>query len=375
MTAYSGDALGMVSRRSFSLLAASRTSGGSLAAAIFFSISCPSICCWSFSPSSWRMAFICSRRKNSRWVLAKVSLTLCWISVPMRSTSSSRLSSVVSRFRRDLTRYSSSSAWRSSSDMLRCDAIRSVSAPGPSTLNTAIFSSSGSVGREGDDFLELLGRVARQGHGLDRILDLVLEDRVVGLQEVRVPVRPRQAAARDALHEDAQGFVGKLEHLDQPRHAAELVQVREPDGVVRRRPVALEHGDQEARPGRHGVDQPHGLGGADHERRDHGREEDQVAHRQHGQHGRNRVGEARRSATSGGGGAGGGAALDSGASLMARIPSSRRSSARSIPGRAAAGWSGSRSASRARVCSPSTANGSSIPRRNGPYSISIWRNR
>ena len=136
----------MFASRSRSRAATFCTSAGSPAFASFSSSSFSSTCCGSLSPSSFLIAFICSRRKNSRWFLPKVSLTWLWICAPRRSTSRSRFSSSVTRFRRDFGEVSASSACRSSRLRLRFAAIRSDSGPGSSVLTTAIFSSSGSVG-------------------------------------------------------------------------------------------------------------------------------------------------------------------------------------------------------------------------------------
>ena len=92
-------------------------------------------------------------------------------------------------------------------------------------------------------------------------------------------------AAGLALHEDAQGVVGKLEQFNQPREAADLVEVRRADLVVRHVALPLEHGDEQPVTARDLLCQPHGALGVHDQRSDHRGEQHEIAERQHGQEG------------------------------------------------------------------------------------------
>ena len=79
MTPTSGDAEGMRLIRSISLIARALISSGMPAASTFSRSSLISACCGSSSPSSRWIAFNCSRRMYSRWVLSISDLTSDWI--------------------------------------------------------------------------------------------------------------------------------------------------------------------------------------------------------------------------------------------------------------------------------------------------------
>ena len=79
MTPTSGEADGIRLIRSTSLIARALISSGMPAASTLSRSSLISACCGSSSPSSRWMAFSCSRRMYSRWVLSISDLTSDWI--------------------------------------------------------------------------------------------------------------------------------------------------------------------------------------------------------------------------------------------------------------------------------------------------------
>ena len=87
MTPCSGDAEGMRLSRSTSLSAFSLTSSGIADCSTRSRSSLASATAGSSSPSSFWMAFICSRRMYSRWVLSISDLTSLWI-LPLSSSTS-----------------------------------------------------------------------------------------------------------------------------------------------------------------------------------------------------------------------------------------------------------------------------------------------
>ena len=87
MTPCSGEADGMRLRRSTSLSAFSLTSSGMPDSSTLVRSSFASATAGSSSPSSFWMAFICSRRMYSRWVLSISDLTSLWI-LPLSSRTS-----------------------------------------------------------------------------------------------------------------------------------------------------------------------------------------------------------------------------------------------------------------------------------------------
>ena len=97
ITPYSAAAAGRRSRRASSRSTALRVSSGRSAVSTRSRSSRISACSGSPSPSSSWIAFICWRRKNSRWPFSISDWTCDWIFVPSSKTSSSRF-----RIRREL---------------------------------------------------------------------------------------------------------------------------------------------------------------------------------------------------------------------------------------------------------------------------------
>ncbi len=134
MTVASEDSGCMDSRRASCLKASLRTSLGSPAFSMAFLSSSNSSDSPPSSPSSFLMAFICSRRKKSRWALSMPSRAMFWIFCCMEATSTSFMSwplTISSRLRGSMH---SRIFWASSTFMRRLEAMRSASRPGSVTL-------------------------------------------------------------------------------------------------------------------------------------------------------------------------------------------------------------------------------------------------
>ena len=227
MTPCSAAAGGRFSRRPSSRSACLRTSSGRSIAASCSRSSLASAADSSNSPSSSWIALSCWRRMNSRCVRSMSDWTWFWISEPIEMTSSSRASASVRRRRRLATFASSSSACLSSVGSRSEPEMMWLSAPGSSTLATAICSSSGRYGHGLDDLRERLLDVAHERRQLGRLLDDVralgdLRDEV-GLL-VGVPAVDLHALA--ALDEHAQRPVGHLEHARDDADDADVVELR-----------------------------------------------------------------------------------------------------------------------------------------------------
>ena len=114
MTPTSGEAVGMRLIRSISLIALARTSSGMPEASTFWRSSLISACCGSSSPSSRWIAFSCSRRMYSRWVLSISDLTSDWIRPFSSRISIWRARNWLTSLSRSMTSIVSSSSWRCS---------------------------------------------------------------------------------------------------------------------------------------------------------------------------------------------------------------------------------------------------------------------
>ena len=171
MTPCSAAAGGRFSSRPSSRSACLRTSSGRSIAASCSRSSLASAADSSNSPSSSWIALSCWRRMNSRCVRSMSDWTWFWISEPIEMTSSSRASASVRRRRRLATLGSSSSACLSSVGSRSEPEMMWLSAPGSSTLATAICSSSGRYGHRLDDLRERLLDVAHERRQLGRLLD------------------------------------------------------------------------------------------------------------------------------------------------------------------------------------------------------------
>ena len=249
MTPYSAACGGSFSSRPSSRSACLRGSSGSSAASIRSRSSAISACWSSCSPSSSWIAFICWRRKYSRWPLSISDSTWDWILVPRRTTSSSRVRISERRRSRLATSTSSSSCLL----LLDRDPQRAgdqvAERRGLVEVGDGELQLLGQVGDLLDDLaegvLDVAGQRLELGRGLDHVGDrLDAGDQVGVLGDVVVDLDPLAA-----LDQDAQGPVGDLHH---PRHRAgdaDLVQVVGPRGVVlgvlggdhRQHPVAREH--------------------------------------------------------------------------------------------------------------------------------------
>ena len=290
MTPYSAAAGGSFSSRPSSRSACLRGSSGSSAASIRSRSSVISACCSSASPSSSWIAFICWRRKNSRWPLSISDSTCDWILVPRRTTSSSRVRISLRRRRR----FADVDLLQQPLLLLDADAQRARDqvAQGRRVVEVGDreLELLGQIGDLLDDLAEGVLNVAGQrlelGRGLEHVGDRLDAGDQVGLLG-HVVGDPDALAALD---QDPQRAVGHLHH---PRHGArdpDLVQVvgtrRVVPGVLRgdhrQHPVARE-------------DVVHELDRAllaDRKRGQRVREGDGLAQRQHGQ--RVRQGLARR---------------------------------------------------------------------------------
>src|SRR5439155_1266055 len=143
MTPTSGEADGMRLIRSISLRARDLTSSGMPAASTFSRSSFTSACCGSSSPSSRWMAFSCSRRMYSRWVLSISDLTSDWI-LPFSSRISIWLDrKALTSLRRSTTSIVSRSSWRCSVVMSGLYATMSARSPGSLMLRAATAASGG----------------------------------------------------------------------------------------------------------------------------------------------------------------------------------------------------------------------------------------
>ena len=144
---YSAAATGILESRSSSRTASFFTASGIPAASILARSSSISLACSSPSPSSFWIAFICSRRKYSRWFLPTSDCTCDWMREPSSSTSSSLIR----------IRFSASIRARTSSvDRISCftgvpmvarlEAMKSASLPGSVMFAASVCRSSDSSG-------------------------------------------------------------------------------------------------------------------------------------------------------------------------------------------------------------------------------------
>ena len=146
-TVYSAAAAGIFESRSSSRTASFLTSAGMPAASIFSRSSSISFAWSSPSPSSFWMAFICSRSRNSRWPLPTSDWTSAWIFEPSSRTSSSLVSSRWSSAIRARTSVVSSSCCLAAEDRVpRLDAMKSVTRAGSEILAASATKSSERTG-------------------------------------------------------------------------------------------------------------------------------------------------------------------------------------------------------------------------------------
>ena len=147
----------MRASRSSSRSASFSTSSGICAASIFSRSSSISFVWSSPSPSSFWIAFICSRRKYSRWFLPTSDCTCDWIFDPSSRTSSSliRIRFSVS-MRARTSSVSSTSCFTGVAMVLRLDAMKSARRPGSVMFSASVCRSSESSGDSETTFWKLL---------------------------------------------------------------------------------------------------------------------------------------------------------------------------------------------------------------------------
>ena len=146
-TVYSAAATGILDRRSSSRSASFLTSSGMPAASIFSASSSFSFVWSSPSPSSFWIAFICSRRKYSRWFLPTSDCTCDWIFDPSSRTSSSLMRiRFRSSSRARMSSVSSTSCFTAVLIVDRDDAMKSARRPGSVMFTASVCRSSDSSG-------------------------------------------------------------------------------------------------------------------------------------------------------------------------------------------------------------------------------------
>ena len=141
-TVYSAAATGILESRSSSRRASFLTPSGRPAASSFSRSSSISLACSSPSPSSFWIAFICSRRKYSRWFLPTSDCTCDWILDPSSRTSSSLMSRRLSEsIRARISSVSSTSCLTAVPIVVRLEAMKSASLPGSVMLPASAWRS------------------------------------------------------------------------------------------------------------------------------------------------------------------------------------------------------------------------------------------
>ena len=117
------------------------------AASILARSSSISLACSSPSPSSFWIAFSCSRRKYSRWFFPTSDCTCDWIFEPSSRTSSSLISSRFSAsIRARMSSVSSTSCFTGVPIVVRLEAMKSASLPGSVMFAASACRSSDSSG-------------------------------------------------------------------------------------------------------------------------------------------------------------------------------------------------------------------------------------
>src|SRR3990170_4097082 len=183
------------SRRRSCFSASFSTSGGIPAALIFSRSSSISSDLPSMSPSSVLMAFICSRRKYSRWLLVISSLAWLWIFACISASWSSRERRLLTMVRRATGSPSSSTPWASSSFSRRLLATRSARTPGLLMFSVTIRISTGMFLRE--RIFSIFSRQARMSASTSRepsrtlpSVSLSIRTRTEGFESMNSKTRP-----------------------------------------------------------------------------------------------------------------------------------------------------------------------------------------
>ena len=145
MTPTSGEADGIRLIRSSSFSARDFVSAGMPDASTFSRNSFASACCGSSSPSSRWIAFICSRKKYSRWPLSISDFTSDWMRPLISRISICRARKAETYFRRSTTSIVSSSSCRCSVVISGVYAVMSARRPG-SLMFFAATAASGGTG-------------------------------------------------------------------------------------------------------------------------------------------------------------------------------------------------------------------------------------
>ena len=133
------------------------TASGMPAASIFSRSSSISFVWSSPSPSSFWIAFICSRRKYSRWFLPTSDCTCDWIFDPSSSTSSSLMQDPVQAVhpRAHVERLEHFLLDGRARSCVRLDAMKSASRPGSVDVHASVCRSSDSSGDSDTTLLEV----------------------------------------------------------------------------------------------------------------------------------------------------------------------------------------------------------------------------
>ena len=226
---YSAAAAGIFDRRSSSRSASFLTASGMPAASIFSASSSISLVWSSPSPSSFWIAFICSRRKYSRWFLPTSDCTCDWIFDPSSSTSSSliRIRFRLSMRAADVERLEHLLLHRRADRrQARRDEVGEPSRLGD--VHRQRLQIVGEQRRQRDDLLEVGLDVPRERVDLEPI-------GVVGVLAGGADAGPQVRLRRDhlverepgqALDDQPQAAVGQLEHLVDVSGGADRVQSR-----------------------------------------------------------------------------------------------------------------------------------------------------
>ncbi len=176
------------------------------------------------SPSSVWIAFICWRRKNSRWLRSISPLAWEEISCCMVRTSSSLAMSSWTRRRRSTGSMASRISCAPSTLRSRFEAVRSARRPGSSML-VAMTMTSGEMGLPRFcDFsraaftLRIRASISRLSLSVTSGSRHRLDPR---LEVGQALLEGGDAGAADALHEDADAAVGQLQHAHDEGHGAD----------------------------------------------------------------------------------------------------------------------------------------------------------
>ena len=143
----------------------------------------------------------------------------------------------------------------------------------------------GEGGGDGDDVLEALGGGAGEGGHLEGGFALIVEGSEAGFDVGGIVDGFGEAGAVDALDEDADGFVGEFEELEEAADAAGGVEVGPVDFVVVFAFGLDEGGEEEPASGGDVVDEFSGARGVDNDGGDHAGEEDEVVEGEDGEDG------------------------------------------------------------------------------------------